>query len=325
MESINKTIESLENQIEKNLVIKKEIKYKRAKLIKLTQRPEDPEPGYLFLDPIENIYSNLNSHDLGRNLVSLSIPSDKLEFYYYNCESTRDFGWGCAWRCVQTILGTLRNIILTDEKFDNILHNFHNLINFDNRFETLFHSYGDKELLLNLFQNSYKLETLPDYIFSKEFAPFETEHGWGEPFLTKLILHDFGISGDLFLVNRYMETSYAPVEVFNRTINYKEFREYLLSHFSQEHKLPIVIDDTLFTFCIIGACQDSNDPEILHLLIADPHIDKPENAPNGIYHVTLNKEGDFDLEKNKHPNINGKRFKFSNGSFMVYVPYTPKC
>ena len=36
----------------------------------------------------------------GFSTVNLS----HLYFYHYNCESVDDFGWGCAWRSMQTVL-----------------------------------------------------------------------------------------------------------------------------------------------------------------------------------------------------------------------------
>lgn len=323
-------VKEISEKVEK-LNLDGEKPYRRALLIKM---PIYKEKGIYRETEIESLYKNIfPENDLCT--TDLIVPANQLEFYYYNCESVQDYGWGCAWRCIQTVLGTIRNVLFSDENLEGYLPDFEKLINFDIEFEKMFMSYGKREDLERLYLSCYNEKRLPEYLREKEFAPFETENGWAEPFLAKLILHDFGVEGNLFVLNHYSEGSYAPEQVFEKTLNFKEFKQFLINHFSKPHKLPIIIDDTLITICIVGVVlpeknseknSDKNSEKIenendkLTLLIADPHVKPDMSGDAGIYHVTLNDEGDFISELNPQKTLYGKRLLFQKNSFMVYAP-----
>jgi hypothetical protein len=293
--------------------------YKRMKLIKL--KPEE-EKGIYSTDKIQKVYDKIFSN---YSEINYYISHDKLEYFYYNCEDIKDYGYGCAWRCIQTILGTLKNIIGSESKFisDNksLQLNSNKIKSFVNKFENIFLAYGHRETLDKLFLSCYSHEEIPNYLKQKEYAPFETQWGWAQPFISKLILHDFGITGDLYLLNGYNVNSYAPAEVFQKTIDFESFKNMLFEHFRMDHKLPVIIDDSLITLCILGIYSTKDViNSTTTLLIADPHVKIEGSGDDGIYHIVLDKNGNFVKNLNTHPNLNGKRLMFEKVTWMVYFP-----
>ena len=228
-----------------------------------------------------------------------------LTFYYYNSESINDFSWGCSWRTIQIILSYLLSI-----KGD--------LNKKDISFKTLFLKYGERTKLINLFKkdNGIKDNKIPNYL-NKPFCPFETIDGLADPFISKLILLDFGFRGELLLINDYPNNSYAPKEVFNLTINFEEFVHLLEEHFNDENPTPIIINDTTVNLIICGI--KTND-DCVYFIILDPHIKINDNAENGIYYIKLNKDGVYDKNENVQPNILGVRLHFKEKNWIVFVP-----
>jgi len=282
--------------------------YKREKLKELNP---NEEKGIYREDKLNKILKNIFPK------VSEHIPQSVLEFYYYNCEGIGDLNWGCAWRCIQTMIATIRNI-LADK---NILNNYQKLKNFNLCFKNMFMKYGSKEVLEKLFLKSYGKSEIPLYLKERIYAPFDTSTGWAEPFFAKLILSDFGFDGELFLLNSYSKKSYAPIEVFSKTIVYREFKEILISHFQYNpYSTPIIFDDSTATLCIIGASINQENNDNLNLLIADPHVRFNDSGDSGIYSVILNKDGNFTYELNPQKTICGRIIKFEEKPFMIYIP-----
>ena len=97
--------------------------------------------------------------------------------------------------------------------------------------------YGDKNVLIDIFMRMTKGQNISEVLkklLNKKFAAFETDCGWAEPFISQLVLYDFGFEGELILINGYSNHNYAPEEVFSRTLNFKEFRELLRNYFKQK-------------------------------------------------------------------------------------------
>jgi hypothetical protein len=312
-EIIEKSIKEVESKINSITFKKKQVNFKRAPLIKLSLKEEDSEKGYLFGEALQNIYSKISDN----TIIKKSVASNKLEYYFYNCETTRDYGWGCSWRCIQSIIGTIRNILLDEEEFENNLSNFSNLINFENRFDTLFYTYGNKDLLLKLFSACYKFNATPEYLVNKEFAPHETEFGWAEPFIGRLILQDFGIECDLLLLNEYKNFALAPIEVFDKTICFVELKVLLLNHFNNPFPVPIYIDDTILTFCIIGAVEEN---DVLKIMILDPNIKNVDDCEKGIYVNNFDKDG-ANIDSN---NKLLRKLNLNKNSLMILIPKLPQ-
>ncbi len=71
-----------------------------------------------------------------------------IEFYYYQSEQIADFGWGCAWRCFQTLLKTLINYCKSNE---NLKLKYIKLIESNVAFESLFLKYGGRKYLEKIY------------------------------------------------------------------------------------------------------------------------------------------------------------------------------
>ena len=232
-----------------------------------------------------------------------------LYFFYYCCESVDDTNWGCAWRSMQSLLKY--QLSLSNQNKDNEIS-----------FYNLFMKYGSKNKLIEIFmrmkEGQNTEEKTLNVLLDKKFAPFETDSGWAEPFISQLVLYDFGFEGELLLINNYSNNNYAPKEVFSRTLNFNEFKEELKIHFKQDNPGPIIIDDSFVSLSIIGI-QFNESNKNMGLLIMDPHaIDKPET---GLYIIILNDSGDcLQIIPNKHV-LASLAVSFShNKPWMAYFP-----
>lgn len=193
-------------------------------------------------------------------------------FYGYNAEGIQDYGWGCAWRAIQTCLSAYK----INPSFEELFHLF-------GPFENLKHIYGDKYPTKELFN-------------SKLFAPYDLSSGWAEPFIGHMVMHFYDIPSILETVNGIPGSCNAPQHVFhNKSLNFNAFKERLENHFKNETAAPIMIDDGTYTLNIVGV-----ETEELNtiLWIADPHINEgvnklmdKEKSPVGLYKITLNNTG----------------------------------
>ena len=223
------------------------------------------------------------------NILETKFGKEKLEnfllcdlshlyFYHYKCESVDDSNWGCAWRSLQSAL-----------RFQLSLNNQKKDISFYN----LFMKYGAKNALIELYKKMSKdndnADKNIDILSAKKFAPHENSCGWAEPFISQLVLYDFGFKGDLLLINGYPRGSYAPIEVFKKILNFQEFKEKLSQHFKQKNPGPIILDDSRASISIIGV-KFRNDNNI-ELIIMDPHA--CPDAEKGLYIITLDNNGGF--------------------------------
>ena len=250
--------------------------YKRDALIIIKEDEEkkviDPEKLFnIFKTKFKDEYSKFQTCDF-------SI----LPFYYYKCESVNDINWGCAWRSMQTVLKYQLNKSKTSTKKSI-------------KFYDLFMEYGRKEKLLEIYDKINKNQEVKEILKKRIFAPFEN-NGWAEPFISQLVLLDFGFSGELFLVNGYPEYSFAPRNVFDIMINYNEFKLFLKDYFKDKNKSsPIILDDSRSSVCVIGCKfnQKENDEESsLELLILDPHAQNEMPGETGLYIVVLDNNGE---------------------------------
>ena len=235
-----------------------------------------------------------------------------LFYYHYNCESVNDSGWGCAWRSLQTCL-----------RFQLSLSN--SIKEKDISFKNLFLSYGKKNKLIDIYKQMSKdlnKDKNIEILSKKVFAPFENPNGWAEPFISQLILYDFGFEGELILINFYNTSSYAPKEVFNRTITFKEFINILENHFSTKNSPPIILDDSVVSICIIGI-KINKEKETINLIIMDPHSSNIDTKI-GLYIIKLDFDGKFiKIIPNEHI-LESKKVFFFEKSWMVYIPNTIK-
>lgn len=208
---------------------------------------------------------------------SIQIKNRNYVFYPYNSESIRDYGWGCAWRCIQTIL----NNYFIISKSNNFIS-----------FPLLFTIFGDKQNLLDIYQYIY-----PDYknsnaysklLESNKWVPHLLSNGWAEPFIGFLCLNYFKIKCNLFLINGIPEFHNTPEDNFEKIIDFECFANILVQHFEIESALPIMIDDGIFALTILSCCFEE---EKFCMIIADPHVQEKSDLKTCFYCVYLDKLG----------------------------------
>ena len=162
-------------------------------------------------------------------------------------------------------------------------------------------------------------DELVDILSKRTFAPFENQSGWAEPFISQLALYDFGFEGDLILVNGYPKNSYAPKEVFDKTVDFKEFKEILKNYFNSPNPAPIILDDSWASVAIIGV-QFNKDNENIELMIMDPHArSEPEE---GLYIITLDEKGEFGRIEPEKLVLASPSIYFIEKPWMAYIPKT---
>lgn len=218
-------------------------------------------------------------------------------------QHVEDYGWGCAWRAIQTCLSSL----IGKNKVP--------------RFESLYYFYGDEEKLKELYKDKWG----NNLIYGKtKNAPHSLDNGWAEPFIGEMVLHGYGYEADLFALNGIPGNANSPDEVFanapvhkveantvsssdnvpkdtvSRTqkgrLNFGDFTEKLNEHFSKETPAPVMIDNGVYAMNIIG-CRLNSDATTT-LWISDTHINggstkaKDTKPPVSVYSVTLGKTGE---------------------------------
>ncbi len=248
----------------------------------------------LILVSCKNIIE-LSNNELFEMFQVEILSLDKFHYFYYNCEDIYDEGWGCAWRCIQMLLSCLiqdKTLSLSYE---------------DYKFSSLFNKFRSRDSLLNIYNelnSSGDGKSLPDFLIKSKFAPSDNKNNWAEPFIAHLCLGYFGIKGKLFLVNGYPSAN-APREVFEKIINFTEFKLFILDHFTKS-KYPIMIDDSIYAYCIVGC---SNVQDSFSIIIADPHVwsSKGEVWKDKIYKIDIDKNG-----------YSGKHISFDKSNWMIY-------
>ena len=244
----------------------------------------------------------------GFSTVNLS----HLYFYHYSCESVDDYGWGCAWRSMQSVLKY--QLSVTNQNKDNEIS-----------FYNLFMKFGKKDTLIKLYedmkkkQDMNKKEDISKPLKNKAFAPHDIDNGWAEPFISQLVLYDFGFQGELILINGYPKYYFAPKEVFEKPIELSEFEELLKNHFMQKNAGPIIMDDGYSSISVIGVKFDEENSN-MELIIMDPHaINDPKI---GLYIVKLNStNGDFiEIIPNNHVCASVSVHFSDKKPWMIYVP-----
>ena len=231
-----------------------------------------------------------------------------LFYYFYTCESVNDMGWGCVCRSMQSLLKY--QLSLTNQNKDNAIS-----------FYNLFIKYGNKDTLIEIYKKMNKNKDISktlDILKNTSFSPYENEDGWAEPFISQLVLYDFGFEGELILIDHYCERNCAPKEVFERIIDFEQFKEKLKNHFSQNNPAPVIMDDASISICIIGFKFNEENKNI-ELFIMDPHSSfKPEI---GLYIIVLNDKGKIiEIMPNEMVLASPRIYFDNNNAWMAYFP-----
>jgi len=209
---------------------------------------------------------NLTSNPTGIFVVKEPAPAAIINYatnttlYRYNAEGIDDFGWGCAWRSIQTCLSHYGITISIAD---------------------LYHRFGREESMVLLHRQLYPNQP---WTMSSSYAD---QRGWANPIIGQLILHAVGIQSDIFFVNGIIQSAKhysCPI------LNFHLLQQRLVQHF-QTHKSPVMIDDDLYAMTILGIGIHDG---LTSLLIGDPHIMPNITIPSlGIYVVILDEQGNF--------------------------------
>lgn len=272
----------------------------------LIDLPKESAKGCINPEKVKKVYEEKFGHI--KNLYTSNL--NYLKIYHYGSESVEDYSWGCVWRALQTTLWYLLSINgRTSQEEEKALS-----------FKEFFMKYGRRDKLEELYRKAYnyKEKDLPTFITKGKFPPFELSNGFAEPFICKLAISDYGFKSQLILVNGYPEEhANSPKEVFEKTVFWEEFKEILVDHFKTGTGSPVIIDDGLLGACIDGI-SEKEDGTVL--VILDPHIWEKMKGEEGIYYVTLNKDGSYNPKKNPQKNISGYRFDFKKVRWMALIP-----
>jgi hypothetical protein len=182
----------------------------------------------------------------------------------YNAEGVRDYGWGCAWRAIQTLL--------TSHK---ITKSFQDLWEF-----------GSAARQKELYQAKYGRPLVPNMAdgIEQPFAPHELVNGWAEPFTGEMVLFAHGINARLECVNGIPARATTPRSAFHRDpLTVDAFLQQLVDH----HGF-VMIDDGTTAMCITGARRVDDGYE---LSMADPHVKEAVPQGTGVYRIRLNAQG----------------------------------
>lgn len=230
----------------------------------------DPNKDYSWITLRKRYLKNKD-----RNIVYriISCPSNfnlyanDILYFPWGSEGIADFGWGCAWRCIQTQLSAHLGVPPS--------------------FKALFDYFGKQSNIDKIYKSIY-------------VAPFGTSSNWADPFLGHLIMKFFYIQSKFFFVNNHINGFPKEFDV----LSYSQFRNDLIKHF-REVGTPIMVDDNTYAYNIIGVSVRDNlslwiaDPHIgpsSHKKMGDEAItiveyDKPVK---GLYVIEL----DYETGKN---------------------------
>jgi hypothetical protein len=249
--------------------VKKEISeigksYRRADLAKI---PPDKANGFAGLDEVATPEG-----------ITYRVAGAR--YYPFNAEKVRDYGWGCAWRSIQTCLSGCPAAPDSTDCLSGKTPSF----------LQLFQNFGPEENLRTIYHDLFKKTLKPGM-----YAPYKAPSGWAEPFIGQLALHFYGISSDLELVHGRPKNAASPQEVFhNAPMSFEAFRQRLEKHFASELPPPVMIDNGYQASTIIGYGYNKDANETT-LWCADPHIDEgvnqEENKLYGLFTVTLDASG----------------------------------
>ena len=165
--------------------------------------------------------------------------------YHYGDDNINDAGWGCSYRNLQTILACYKKYYNNNIEIPNIKK----ILSFYNK------DINDNKYFTDIWIEPYQIyEYLTN--FNKEFSGYNCLYVKNKNDMSKILKTDISI----YTNNNSTYTNFDDIYML------------IIEHFA-ETKLPIVIDDGIFSYCFILL----NDNEIL---LIDPHIQNDNNTIN---------------------------------------------
>jgi hypothetical protein len=236
-------------------------------------------------------------------------------FFSYGAEGIDDFGWGCAWRVIQTCISRIQK---PSEPMISLLE--------------LYDRYGEESVLVDIYSRFHSHKKELSRVDGHPFAPKDVSDGYAEPFIAQMVLYDMGVDADLQVVNG-IPAANSPHTVFpEEHLSFDVFSGRLKSHFSQASALPVMIDDGVYTFAIIGYGESADG--IVRMWIADPHVAPGVNRGDapvaGLYTIEYDAHGKVvspDIPRTIQKKMSGHgasydalRKGFSSQAWMVLFP-----
>lgn len=179
-----------------------------------------------------------------------------ITFYPYNAEeveesgeAVNDGGWGCAWRSIQTSLSSYGD-------------------HYKRNFSDLYHTYGKRSKLCQVYKDKYGEEMSDNIPPEKPWtAPYERQNGYAEPFIGEMVMHDLGLSADLFFLKDPPKNCDAPRGAYHHCFeDFAGFRKRLCEHFTVPRPAPVMVDNGWHCINIIGMGIEG---DFTHLWLAD--------------------------------------------------------
>ena len=168
------------------------------------------------------------------------------KIYHYCMEDFNDIGFGCSYRNIQTILSAYKKYYKKEIIVPNIRDIF---LYFDKSYKEKINTSKTMELWIepyNIYQylkNNYNLNGTNLIYFTRDDE------------VTKILKTDI--------------TVYFPDSIYGKK-DFDKLLKILINHFNQS-KLPIVIDNGVYSYCIGNISNNS-------LLLIDPHTTKDDNT-----------------------------------------------
>jgi hypothetical protein len=172
------------------------------------------------------------------------------QYYYYCCDNNNDIGYGCTYRCIQTLISAIKYYHNEQQTIPSL-----------------------QEMLLFFKKNIHNITQKSEL--------------WIEPHQAKIFIESYIHNTTRY---SFKETLYTPnpesiqnilktpIEIYtfeNNMIytknNINNFKQEMIYHF-QKSKLPIITDNGTYTY-IISNCEYNNN--ILEISIIDPHKIQP--------------------------------------------------
>jgi hypothetical protein len=206
-------------------------------------RAEEAKTKYGMILPTPDLVAKFAGYVAEQDRVMVATETD---FFHYTCCGEKDGGWGCAYRCLQMILS---NLLLASAAAS-----------------LTFRSSPAPSPLVNVADSArwHEMPSLNE--IQRRLAELgriaESEIGstrWIEPPDCAFFLRSFG---------------FDTTELVYRGKNDKEtqrFSELLCTHFAS-HRTPVMIDDSVKAYCLLGIKLSEDKAQVSHVLRFDPHV-----------------------------------------------------
>jgi len=168
--------------------------------------------------------------------------------YHYCMDNFNDIGFGCSYRNIQTIISSYKKNYKNNIKIPNIKN------------------------ILNYFDRNYQIK----------IAEGKTIDLWIEPFqISEYLKNHYKIKGENILyvtkdedISKILKTDisvYLSNTIYNKS-TFDKLLDLINQHFNKS-KLPIVIDNGTYSYCIVNSNNNLED-----LILIDPHTTNSKNT-----------------------------------------------